>query len=255
MRRMVIPCLCLLALACASPLTKLRPGEGGPSLRLGAVTVEDHSRQLKRLRPQGPGEANTPEARRAALDAHGRWLQWAFREEAQACGIAFREDAPYRLELAVTDLGEIRTSYILYGIASGVAWGVGTGLVMHNTRLAVGLGGYELLEESAFWIGGSALFGSFSAPAVLEARLYLPGEAKPFWTETYYVLSGRSLLKERPKAERSDRAIQLEASLQKAVQKLLEDLEAIPGFPARTGERLRDKGLRERILGKAPQGW
>ncbi|WP_306599090.1 hypothetical protein [Geothrix sp. 21YS21S-2] len=238
MPRTAILCFCLLALACRSPLATLKAVEGGPSIRLARVSVEDHSRQLKRLKRQGPEEANTPEARRKALDDHGLWLESTFREEAAACGIAVRPDAPYRLELVVTDLGEIRTTYILYGIASGVAWGVGTGLLVHNTRLAVGLGGYELLEESAFWIGGSALFGSFSAPAVLEARLFAPGDVKPFWTETYYVLSGRSLIRELPEPARADRAIQLRASLQKAILKLLEDLEAIPGFPARTRDHL-----------------
>jgi hypothetical protein len=146
--------------------------------------------------------------------------------------------APYQLELLVTDLGEIQTRYILYGIASGVLWGVGTGLLAHNSHLAWGLGVYELLEESAFWIGGSSLFGSFSAPAVVKARLYRTGKDAACWAETYCALSGRSLIEDLSDEQRSDRSIQLRASLQVVVLKILEDLETIPGFPRGTRERL-----------------
>jgi hypothetical protein len=202
------------------------------------VAVEDHSRQLKHLRPVEPSEVNTPEARHAALEGYAKWLEQAFKRDAKACGISLRPDAPYGLELVITNLGEVRTRYIVYGIASGVLWGIGTGLVAHDPRLAVGLGGYELVEESAFWIGGSALFGSFSAPAVVEAKLIRRGETKPIWTETYYSLSGRAWLRHLPEGLRGDRSIQLRASLQSIILKILEDLEAIPGFPKGTKDKL-----------------
>lgn len=259
MRRILVVGLCLFALACKSPLAELLPSKGGPTLQMTPVTVEDHSRQLKRLKPLAPSENNTPQARRAALEVHAKWLEDTFTTEAAACGIRFAPDAPYRLELVVTNLGEVRTKYIVYGIASGVAWGVGTGLVAHNTSLAVGLGGYELLEESAFWIGGSSLFGSFSAPAVVEARLIRKGEGKPLWTETYYALSGRTWIKDLPKEVRSNRTVQLRASLQKVILKILKDLESIPDFPKGTRERLstssEGRSLQDRIISDAlPEG-
>lgn len=111
---------------------------------------------------------------------------------------------------------------------------------------------YELLEESAFWIGGSSLFSSFSAPAVVEARLTRLGESKPFWTETYYALSGRTWIKDLPEGIRNNRSVQLRASLQKVVLKILEDLEKIPDFPKGTRARWaippEDKNLQTRIL-------
>lgn len=232
----------LLTLACKSPLTTLKSAEDGPALHLAPVKVEDHSRQLKRLRPMKPSEKNTPGARRITLETHGKWLEATFKSQAAACGIRSAPEAPYRLEFAVTGLGEVRTRYIVYGIASGVAWGVGTGLVAHNTQLAVGLGGYELIEESAFWIGGSNLFGSYFPPAVAEARLTRSDEGRPVWMEAYYALNGRSWTQALSKDLRSDRAIQLRASLQMIVLKILEDLEAIPGFP---------KGTRKRLVGSA----
>lgn len=238
MRRFLALCLPLLVLACKGPLTRLPQASGGPALALLPVRVEDHSRQLKRLRALAPAEANTPAARRQALDAQGAWLSGVFREEAEACGICIAPEAPLQLTLAVTDLGEVRTKYILLGIASGVAWGVGTGLVAHDPRLALGLGAYELVEESAFWIGGSSFFSSYSAPAVVEAALTRPGGTKPLWHKTYYVLSGRRWLKGLPEAVRKDRAIELHASLQAALLKLFRDLEAIPGFPRETRVRL-----------------
>ncbi|BDU75853.1 hypothetical protein METESE_08110 [Mesoterricola sediminis] len=228
----IAPLLLLLCvLACRSPLAQLPRDPAGPRLDLAPVRVEDHSRQLKRLRPLAPGEANTPETRASALAAHGHWLEGAFREDARARGIRVEAGAPLRLELTVTDLGEVRTSYIILGIASGVAWGVGTGLVAHDTRLAVGLGGYELLEESAFWILGSSVFGAWSAPAVVEAKVYREGEAKPVWADTFYALSGRALTKGLPPAARGDREIQLRAALQRLTDKILVELAQVPGFP------------------------
>jgi hypothetical protein len=215
---------------------------------LEPVQVEDHSRQLKRLRPLAPGEANAPEARRAALAEHGAWLEAAFREEAQASGIRIRSEAPLRLRLRITSLGEVRGKYLFYGIASGVAWGVGTGLVAHDPHLAVGLGVYELFEETAFWVAGSSLFGAFSAPVVAEAELCAAGQSAPVWTETYYVLSGRSWLKGLPPETRKDRRVQLRGALQELVKELLKDLEALPGFPGNTSARLREPWVRERLL-------
>jgi len=253
MHRLIALCCCLAITACKSPLADLKPGENGPSIRLAAVTIEDHSRQLKRLKRITPGEANTPAARHAALEDQRQWFQETFAAEGAQCGIRFSDDAPIRLELTVTDLGEVRTKYIVYGIASGVAWGVGTGLLAHNTSLALGLGGYELLEESAFWIGGSAMFSSFSAPAVVEARLFREGETRPLWKETYFSLSGRGWIKELP--ERSDRGVQLRASLQKDILKILRDLEDIPGYPKDTRQRLThpsgERTLQERIVSAA----
>jgi hypothetical protein len=252
MRSLVVLCLCVLGLACKAPLTKLPSNPDGPALVMAPVTLEDHSRQLKRLRPLAAAETNTPEARKLALAGHAKWLEEAFTAEGAACGIHFNADAPYRLELVITDLGEVRTKYIVYGIASGVAWGVGTGLLAHSTKLAVGLGGYELLEESAFWIGGTSLFSSFSAPAVVEARLFRIGEDQPLWHETYYALSGRAWTKTLPKDLRTNRAVQLRASLQKVILKILDDLEGIPGFPKGTRKRLaaplEGKSLQQRIL-------
>ena len=96
------------------------------------------------------------------------------------------------------------------------------------------------------------LFSSFSAPAVVEARLFRKDELKPSWTETYYALSGRTWIKDLPKEVRTNRAIQLRASLQRVILKILEDLEAIPDFPKRTREHLAvpssGRTLQDRIL-------
>lgn len=128
----------------------------------------------------------------------------------------------------------MRAKYIAWGILSGVAWGLGVGLLAHDTRLAVGLGAYELLEESAFWIGGSVLMGRWSSPAVVEARLRRAGEDQPLWEETYYVLWARDELAAFPQAEQNRRERQLQASLRKVRVKLFRDLETIPGFPRAT---------------------
>lgn len=134
----------------------------------------------------------------------------------------------------MTSLGEVRAKYIAYGIARGVAWGVGTGLVAHDPRLAVGLGLYELVEESAFWIAGSAVFGAYSAPTVVEASVFDGTNPKVIWKASYYILNGRKRLKALPEDQRSDRATQLHASLRVVLDKLFKDLEALPGFPHRT---------------------
>lgn len=224
--------LVCLGLACRSPLADLPKPKSGPfALAVPPVALEDHSRTLKRIRDIAPGEPNTPAARAAALELHRLAFDTAFRTRAQAEGLWLDPSAPLRLELTLTTVGEVRTKYIVYGILSGVAWGVGTGLLTHNARLAVGLGAFELVEESVFWIAGSSLFGRYSAPVVLEAQLLGAGASQPLWTETYFVIGGGRRLKDFPEDRRKVREVQLQASLARALDKLFEDLAALPGRP------------------------
>lgn len=199
------------------------------ALAIAPVAVEDHSRSLKRLRDLHPAETNTAEARKEALEAHRAYLDAAFRARATLRGLRLDPASPFQLELTITSLGEVRTRYIVYGIASGVAWGVGTGLATHNPQLALGLGAYELVEESLFWIAGSSLFGRYSAPVVVEARVFERGKPKPLWEETYYAIWGGTRLRDFPEADRRKREIQLQASLERIVDKVFADLSQIPG--------------------------
>jgi hypothetical protein len=229
LRAFLLAGLALAGLACRSPLADLRPEAGGPSLAL-AVQIEDHSRTLARLKDPG-GEADTPAARRAALEAQRTTFEAELRAEAAARGLRLDPAADLHLDLTITSLGEVRTKYIAWGILSGVGWGLGVGLLAHDARLAVGLGLYELAEESAFWIGGSLLMGRWSSPAVVEARLRRAGADQPLWEETYHVLWASRELAAFPPVERARRERQLQASLRKVEAKLFQDLETIPGFP------------------------
>lgn len=217
-----------LALGCRSPLRDVPVPPGGPSLDI-RVSVEDHSRRLGRIRDPEPGEADTPEARHAALEAAARTFQAEVEAGASAEGLRVDPASDLHLDLRITSLGEVRAKYIAWGIASGVGWGVGTGLLAHDPRLAVGLGAYELVEESAFWIGGSVLMGRWSSPAVVEARLTRGSAAKPEWEETYYVLWARRELDAFPPEARRRREVQLQASLERVAGKLLKDLRDLPG--------------------------
>ncbi|WP_291272677.1 hypothetical protein [Geothrix sp.] len=222
--------LALAGLACRSPLSDLQIQRERPALSL-SVAIEDHSRKLARL--QEPlGQVDSPASRRAALEGHRQAFEAELRAEAAARGLRLDPGADLQLDLTITSLGEVRAKYIAWGIVSGVAWGAGVGLLAHDTRLAVGLGTYELLEESAFWIGGSMLMGRWSSPAVVEAGFTRRGSDKPLWDETYYVLWARKELGALPANEQNRRERQLQASLRKAMGKLFKDLEAIPGFPA-----------------------
>ena len=220
--------LALLGLACRSPLADLPLDRSRPALQL-AVQMEDHSHRLSQL--WSGSEANSPEARSQALERHRATFEADLRREAAARGLALDPAVGLSLDLKVSSLGEVRAKYIALGILSGVAWGVGTGLIAHNPRLALGLGAYELVEESAFWIGGSLLMGRWSSPAVVEAQLRRRGVEKPLWEETYYVLWARQELAEYPKSDQERREVQLQASLHKVRKELFKDLEAMPEFP------------------------
>lgn len=228
-RLLLLAVVTLVGLACRSPLTEIRPGPGEPTLDL-TVQVEDHSRRLARLKTP-VAEVDTPGARRAALETQRAAFEADLRAEAAARGLGLVPTSDLHLDLTITSLGEVRTKYLVWGILSGVGWGVGVGLLAHDTRLALGLGLYELVEESAFWLGGSLLMGRWSSPAVVEARLTRKGEAQPLWKETYFVLWARQELAAFPPGDQSLRERQLQASLRKVMAKLFHDLEAIPGFP------------------------
>lgn len=225
---LLIPLL-LMGLACRSPLVDLPVEKTGLRLAL-TVAVENHSRKLSHLWTPGK-EADSPESRQSALERHRSTFEADLRAEAARRGLSLDPTAQLQLHLTITSLGEVRPKYIAWGILSGVAWGVGTGLLVHNTRLAVGLGAYELVEESAFWIGGSMLMGRWSSPAVVEAGLFREGTDKPIWEETYYVLWARQELAAFPCEAQSRRECQLQASLQKIIGKLFHDLEDMPAFP------------------------
>lgn len=229
LRGCLLAALALAGLACRSPLADLHPGQGGPALRL-TVGIEDHSRKLAHLRMPA-GEADTPASRRSALESHREAFEADLRAEAASRGLRLDPSADLHLDLTITSLGEVRAKYIAWGILSGVGWGVGVGLLAHDPRLALGLGVFELLEESAFWIGGSMLMGRWSSPAVVEARLRRAGSDKPLWKETYYALWARRELAAFPPEEQNRRERQLQASLRKVLAKLFHDLEAIPDFP------------------------
>lgn len=227
-RALLILLFCSLTFGCRSPLADLRSQSAREvALAVPPAALEDHSRNLRLLRNTTPDEPNSAEARKLALEEHRSYLDASFRARAFQQGFRLDPASPYRLELTLTTVGEVRTKYIVYGILSGVAWGVGTGLVTHNARLAVGLGAYELVEESIFWIAGSSLFGRFSAPIVLEAKLLRTGVEKPIWEETYFVIWGGHHLREKPLPDQKDRSIQLHASLERALDKLFGDLSAL----------------------------
>jgi len=219
--------------ACKSPLAEVKTMDR--AMVDLEVKVEDHSRSLKRLRAVQPDEPNNAPARAVALESHRTWLETEFQAEAKDRGLVVEHGARLRVELDITSLGEVRAKYILYGIAGGVAWGVGTGLVAHNPALAVGLGVYELVEETAFWVAGSAIFGAYSAPAVVEAAVYDGANPKAAWHASYYILNGRKRMLDLPPEQRSDRSTQVHGSLRVALDKLFKDLEALPGFPHRNG--------------------
>jgi hypothetical protein len=226
--------LVLLGLGCRSPLADLPLDRSRPTLQV-EVHMEDHSRRLSQLW-SGP-QTNTPEARNAALERHRADFETDLRREAAARGLSLDPAAELSLDLKVTSLGEVRAKYIALGILSGVAWGVGTGLVAHNTRLALGLGAYELVEESAFWIGGSLLMGRWSSPAVVEAQLRRRGEEKPLWEESYFVLWASQELAEYAETDQDRREVQLQASLHKVRKELFRDLESMPEFPRSRASR------------------
>jgi hypothetical protein len=227
-RAMLILLLGGLIPGCRSPLADLHGQDGQKTaLALPRPVVEDHSPTLRLLRNTTAEEPDTPEARKLALDEYGSYLDRSLRALASQQGLRLDPASPYRLELTLTTVGEVRTKYIVYGILSGVAWGVGTGLATHSARLAVGLGAYELVEESLFWIAGSSLFGRFSAPVVLEARIFRTGVEKPIWGETYFVIWGGRHLKEKSLPDQRDRSVQLHASLDRALDKLFEDLKVL----------------------------
>jgi hypothetical protein len=212
----------LFVVACRPPALDLR----GSGVRM-EVRAEDHSRQLKRLRDLAPEEKNTPEARQEAIEAHRAFASERAAAMAAEHHVHLSVEAPLRLELTYTSLGEVRTKYILYGIASGVGWGLATGWLAHNPKLAVGLGTYELFEETAFWVAGAGLFGSYSAPVVLEAKVFQNAEKKPMWEETYYVLNARKKLKTLPPELRAKREVQIHCSMERALEKLFSDLDAM----------------------------
>jgi hypothetical protein len=80
--------------------------------------------------------------------------------------------------------------------------------------------GFELLTSTPLWFGGAYLFGWVFRPLTVKAWVLSTAEGQEVWHTSVDRIVSRKMLKTYPEAERSKKEIQLEATLQQAMQAL-----------------------------------
>lgn len=122
--------------------------------------------------------------------------------------------------------GKTRLIYPMLGVAldtgaETIVFGVATNW---NLGLLLGNIGFDLLTSTPIWFGGAYAFGWAFRPVTVEAWVLSATDGKEIWHESIDEISASTILKTYPESERSKKEIQLEASLQNAIDDLAESL-------------------------------
>ncbi len=93
-----------------------------------------------------------------------------------------------------------------------------------NTALIFGNIGFELLTSTPLWFGGAYIFGFSFRPVTVEALAFSAINGEEIWHKSVDKIVSRKELRRYPKSERSRKEIQLNISLQRALDAIAKSL-------------------------------
>jgi len=136
-------------------------------------------------------------------------------------------NGPNQLYLIVelTGYGSIKQEWknvlIETGIAEGILQGIAVGAATQNPWLGAAVAGEEITSEYLTWNGVDWILGETYAPVTLEGSLYYIMGHTLIWRDNVFITSNEESLND---TEKTDKSLQLKASLHKAEAQLLSGL-------------------------------
>lgn len=132
------------------------------------------------------------------------------------------------LVVKVSGYGKIKKKWLVYLLGSGVVEGVVQGVLaaklVKNNWVGLVVGLEEIGQEILVWGGGSYLFDQHYAPVTLESELISTRDGKSIWDDTVFVSVDKDAIEKLPKQEQNKKEKQLLLTAQKAINKLVEDI-------------------------------
>jgi hypothetical protein len=112
------------------------------------------------------------------------------------------------------------------GAVEALAQGIIVGSVTQNPWFGVAASTEEMTSEYLTWNGVDWLLGETYAPVTLEGKLTYSKNNKAIWENSYFVTENDDELAKLGAKEKSDKSLQLKASLHEAEGKLFSALNA-----------------------------
>jgi hypothetical protein len=139
-------------------------------------------------------------------------------------------NSEYDLQLVVnlSGYGSIKPRWknilIGTGAVEALAQGIIVGSVTQNPWFGIAASTEEMTSEYLTWNGVDWLLGETYAPVTLEGELTYPKNNKAIWANSYFVAENDDELAKLGAKGKSDKSLQLKASLHEAEGKLLSAL-------------------------------
>lgn len=173
-------------------------------------------------------EAVPPEEVEAALKGVERFPNRPLSaEQIKMLGEKLR--APLVLTTRLSGYGKLKTEWLVYLLASGLAEGAIDGVIVavgtSSTAAAVAIATEELVQEGLTWGGGGFLFNKFFTPVILETRLYSGVDGRRIWNKVALARINGKRLKEFPKEKRKELALRLQLTSERAIETVVKGLE------------------------------
>ncbi len=217
------------------PKPLLRPSETRPPIRLAIVPFES-SIHIRRLRYIQTVSEDVPKERERSL----------IQEEMNRVKLILAQDlaekvspSPYFIVTSTVEAemdarvtleayGRVPAKWLMILVGSGIGEAAFQGFVFAeatgNKWVGVGIGTEEAASEGLTWLGGAFLTNRYLTPMIFSCRVVRRRDHKTIWSKHVFSLYSRKTIASLPPEARNDRAAQLRAVADKALDKLAKAL-------------------------------
>ncbi|TGK19330.1 hypothetical protein EHO61_07615 [Leptospira fluminis] len=206
-----LPVVFGLTVTCSSPELRTVPDS---NKRFNAV-IRDPFISLRISRLSTLTETNPDKVeRREEIEAEKRsiekWMKLNLSNLLRAQNVAVDPSRPadYYIYAEIKDLGEIRSSVIVWSIVTGIATGLLLAVATGHSELGAGLFLYEIVEESLYPIIALALLREYLCFATVE-YIVEDSQGRIVFQETFNSFSNDEFLEKNgiPKKKRRDMVV------------------------------------------------
>jgi hypothetical protein len=133
-------------------------------------------------------------------------------------------DAEIEADVTLEAYGRVPAKWLAILVGSGVVEAAFQGVVFAkatgNKWVAIGIASEETASEGLTWLGGAFLTNRYLTPVIFSCRVVRKRDHKTIWSKHVFRLYSRKTIASLPPMERNDRAAQLRAVADKALDDL-----------------------------------